>query len=312
MNILVEQLEGYDEPTIQKMTEAFKEFVEIQLSPELNLSRLDCIYIPNDFKEAILSFQITHNKDERGYTDNEMGTAFGKVIDFLDNGIEKDRIFLHKGIFLSLFGEDEKLKQLSVNNIHHELCHIHDHSNVEKMIDFNQQYSALPKSLNSVLYQHSMNIWEEYIVPKMSARTKSIDDAFDVEHIANLIKHTKQEMDKAVDEFIIDRDTLKIFHRVQLLGGHLLKELSTLLGNLNGIFPEKNALEDALDEVFQETYIGDTWINLKVALRGLELLYPNWDNLNVLNPLNEVVLLAWNTLRVYPEDSCDELYIRVS
>jgi len=114
LKIIIEQLEGFDELTLQKMTEAFEEFVEKQLSPGLNLSRLDCIYIPNDFKEAIFSFQIAHNKDERGYTDNEMGTAFGKVIDFLDNGIEKDRIFLHKNLFLHVFGEDEKLKQLSL------------------------------------------------------------------------------------------------------------------------------------------------------------------------------------------------------
>jgi len=311
LNIVIEQLEGYDEPTIKKMTEAFKEFVEIQLSPGLNLSRLDCIYIPNDFKEAILSFQITHNKDERGYTDNEMGTAFGKVIDFLDNGIEKDRIFLHKGIFLSLFGKDEKLKQLSVNNIHHELCHIHDHSNIEKMTEFNNQYSILPESLNKVLYQHSMNIWEEYIVPKMSAGTKNVESAFDVENIANLIKYTKQEMDTAVDEYYSDKDTLKIFHKVQLLAGHLLKELSTLLGNLNGIFPENNAIEDAIDEVFQDTYIRDIWIKLKAALRDLEFRYPKWGDLNVLNPLNEAVLLAWNTLRVYPVDTIQGLYLEV-
>jgi len=179
------------------------------------------------------------------------------------------------------------------------------------MTHFNQQYSILPASLEKVLYQHSMNIWEEYIVPKMSASTKSIESAFDVEHLANLIKYTKQEMDKAVDEYFSDKDILKIFRRVQLLAGHLLKELSTLLGNLNGIFPEKNAIEDVLDEGFRETYIGDIWIKLKIALRDLELLYPKWDGVNVLNPLNEVVLLAWNTLRVYPVDKFEGLYIEV-
>jgi len=30
-----------------------------------------------------------------------------------------------------------------------------------------------------------------------------------------------------------------------------------------------------------------------------------------LNPLNEVVLLAWNTLRVYPVDKFEGLYIEV-
>lgn len=312
MKIIIEPLEGLSESYIEKMKEVWKVFINNDLALGLNLSRLDCIYIPDDFEKAIIEFQIRHDKDKRGYTNNEMDTSFGKVITFKEGGKEKDRIFLHKAIFISLFKEDEELIQLSINTLHHELCHVHDHSNLDAMHLFKEQYQNQIESLDEILYAHSMNIWEEYIVPRMSARTIDSETAIDIDHIVKLVTYTVEKMSVAKEEYFQSKDVWKVFYEVQLLSGHLLKKLSTLYGNYKGIFEDdEKGLGSVIDERFENNNLKDIWISLKNNLDNLYSEYPNWQDLSVLKNLNNTVLSTWNMLGIYPEDVENGLYINV-
>ncbi|PGE94286.1 hypothetical protein COM61_32545, partial [Bacillus toyonensis] len=132
----------------------------------LDLSRLDFIYFPNDFDKAILEFQIEQGISERGVTNNAMGTTFGKTIELEVNGELKDRIFLRKEILLQLLLGEGYAQKLSLNTLHHELCHVHDNNDLAKMFDFQAELDMESDTIYSVLNAHAMNIFSEYIVPK--------------------------------------------------------------------------------------------------------------------------------------------------
>ncbi|WP_042353063.1 hypothetical protein [Bacillus massiliigorillae] len=308
--IVIEKLDDYNEELLEQMRLEIERYINDNFAKSLNLTRLDCLYFPNDFDKAILDFQIAHGLEERGYTNNEMGTAFGKTMQLMVDGDEKDRIFIRKEILIALFLGDDEGKQLSLNLIHHELCHVHENHDLASMTGFQKEMEEDNEGLNHVLNLHAMNIFSEYVVPKMAVTTKAIQKIVNVDFLIEIIEYTKNNMDNQIQKFEDGEiEILAVFGSVQLTGGHLMKVLATLIGELEGLNKNFSEVEEQIDLFMDQYYIGEIWSELKNALRTLDSTYPNWDSLNVLEPLKEVILKMWNCLRVYP--TRDEINILI-
>ncbi|MCM3388161.1 hypothetical protein [Ureibacillus chungkukjangi] len=301
--IVIDKLDGIDESIIEQMKEGLEKLIIESFAKVLNLSRLDYLYFPNDFDKAVIDFQVEQNMAERGSTNNEMGTAFGKTMEVDVNGQLKDRVFLRKEILLHLFFGEDNTKSISLNTIHHELCHVQEHYDLANMVEFQEELDVESPTLDSVLNAHAMNIFSEYIVPKMAVSTKGIDNIIKPEFIEDILNYTQEEIDRVIEsheneELII----YKLFGEVQLKTSHLLKVLSTTLGELDGIEIETALIiEKQLDSLISNYNLNHCWLSLKSALRGLNETYPNWKKVEEIEPLKDCILETWNVYGIYPE-----------
>ena len=304
MMIVIDKLDGIEENIIVQMKEELEKLITESFSRVLNLSRLDFLYFPNDFDKAVLEFQIEQGMSERGSTNNAMGTAFGKTMEVEINGELKDRIFLRKEILLHLFFGDENTQTLSLNTIHHELCHVHEHNDLENMVKFQAELDLESNTLDSVLNAHAMNLFSEYVVPKMAVTTKDKNNIVNTDFLTGIISYTQEEVKKDIEKYQNgELETLNFFGELQLKTSHLLKVFSTTIGELDGIAKETALIsEQQLDSFISNYQISDCWFSLKSALRKLNKTYPNWKQVADIEPLKDCILQTWNTYGVYPDE----------
>lgn len=302
--IVIDKLDGIEGNIIEQMKEALEKLIIESFSGVLNLSRLEFLYFPNDFDKAVLEFQIEQGISEIGSTNNAMGTAFGKTMEVEVNGELKDRIFLRKEILLHLFFGDENTQTLSLNTIHHELCHVHENNDLANMEEFQAELDIESNTFDSVLNAHAMNLFSEYIVPKMAVTTKDPHNIIDKDFLTDIITYTQEEVKKDIEKYLNGEiDTLNFFGELQLKTSHLLKVFSTTIGELDGITKETALInERQLDSFISNYQISDCWFSLKSALRKLNKTYPNWKQVADIEPLKDCILQIWNTYGVYPDE----------
>ncbi|MEI5887883.1 hypothetical protein ACS2QU_27520 [Bacillus cereus group sp. Bce005] len=300
--IVIDKLDGIEEYVIKQMKEVVEMIVE-RFSKVLNLSRLDFLYFPNDFDKAVMKFQIEQSISERGFTKNAMGTAFGKTMEVEVNGELKDRIFLRKELLLHLVFGDKNTQTLSLNIIHHELCHVHDNNDLANMEDFQAELDIESNTIDSVLNVHAMNLFSEYIVPKMAATTKDPNNIINIDFLTEIISYTQEEVKKDIEKYQNGEiDTLNFFWELQLKTSHLLKVFSTTIGEVDGSIKETVLIyEQQLDSFISNYQISDCWFLLKSSLRKLDKTYPNWKQVADIEPLKDCILKTWNTYGVYPD-----------
>lgn len=310
--LIIEKLEELDKDEIEELRLVAEQFIKENLIENLDLQRLDCIYVPNDFDQAILNFQIENGLVERGSTNNELGTAFGKTIDYKLNGTIKDRIFIRKEIFIALFIEDSKTLQLAINTIHHELCHVHDNLIFENMIEFQESINSEERGLSSTLTTHAIIIFGEYIVPKMAVRTQDMNKIVELDILKTIIEKAKQIIDEQIQKYKSgDISIDEVFQSVQITGGTLMKHFSKMLGEIDGLLEDSIELENSLNEFMNQFYIGGVWNDFVIALRSIDSTYPNWKSLNEIEPFKKAILNIWNSLGVFPSQREKGIWVSV-
>lgn len=305
--IVIEKLDDLEIETINHMKVELEKFINKEFANTLNLSRLDYLYFPNDFDEAVLKFQIEQDVSERGSTQNEMGTAFGKTMEVEIDGVLKDRIFLRKEILYALFGANDSLRQTALNTIHHELCHVHEHSDLEAMAEFYLDLNKTLNTLDGILNTHAMNVFSEYIVPKMAVSSKNLNEIIDVEFLEQIITYTSDNLIKSVEEFKAGKiDSLNLFGQLQLKTSHFLKVLSTIIGELDGKYElreisseDKEQLETLLCKYFSKHQLETQWLSLINALRLLGVSYPNWKSVKDIEVLKDCIKKTWDFYGIY-------------
>ena len=301
----IDEFKELNDTDIQQIKQFLEILIREKFQPNLNLSRLDSLYFPNDFDKAVIDFQIQQGLSERGATKNEMGTAFGKTFELEVNGEIKDRVFIRKQILWNLILGDNDIQQLSLNILHHELCHVHDNDVLANMKDFHRNLDLESNTIDSVLNCHAMNLFSEYIVPKMAVSTKNQEKIVDYDFLTEIIDYTQEQLNKDIEKFKTGNlKTLNFFHELQLKTSQLLKTFTTIIGELDGISRETALYyEQQLDLFMDNYYINECWLNLKTALRKLNKTYPKWTEATDLEPLKDCILQTWNLYGVYPDES---------
>ncbi|MGX2958032.1 hypothetical protein JNUCC23_01915 [Peribacillus sp. JNUCC 23] len=312
MEIVLDSIEGISDEQLVQMKEALHDLVINKLSVDLDITRLEKIYIPNDFGESVVDFQKSNGLSV-GYTNNEMGVAGGKTLSYGEIGEQKNVIFLQQGVFLSLFDPDSS--QIYANLIHHELCHVHDNLNKEKMGKFIREYDNPSENyLTNVTKHHSMIIWDEYIAPRLSAKTFPVEEGLNMDYLLDLIEYTEKNIGDKVNQYRIRGNIDLLFKEVQELSNPMMKIAATVIGNFDGLgLNEENELKimAQMDECIDQTTFKPIWPKLKIALRNLYAKYPNWKGISVFDELNQLVIETWKVYGIITEDRGDRAYIDV-
>lgn len=314
MNIIIENIDGVTSEQLLSMKESLASVID-QLSTELEIGMLDRLVVPRDYGKAVTSFQRENNLIE-GYTDNEMGYAGGVTMNYINSVDQKVKviIFIHQTILLGLFNKENV--QLSLNTIQHELAHVHDYQQMLKMKKFYAEYKdSSNRILEKTLERKSMMMWQEYLAPRLAARSVPIEFALNAPYLLERIEHTKEEIEKKILKYRFDGNINHLFQEVVELVDFLLKAATTVLGNFHGFTSEKNdiieALRKVVDKEVNETYFRETWSLLENELLTLFKDYPKWNGIEVFNKLNEITLQLWNEFGIFPKNQGSDLYISV-
>ncbi|WP_394190963.1 hypothetical protein [Paenisporosarcina quisquiliarum] len=309
MEIVINKFFEINEEGIQQLKERLKTLIlQLQELSQLDLSLLESFVVPDDFEKELILFQRKHHLLE-GFTHNEHAKAYAKVLDYKVNGKKRCTIFLDKHIVGGLYGEETQ--QFSINTIHHELCHVHDDFN--KMNIFSAESQLLGDTeLSTRLYDHAWGAWSEYFALRTSAPTLPEDSDLLIPFLVDVVEDTKEKIRKEIMQYRFHGDMGKFFPQFEESVYFLIKMAATVIGNIHGSkwLPE-DMVVSLKDELFKESYFGDSWKNLWDALAEIYNTYPKWTRMSDFEPVSVVVEKTWNAFGIYPVMTDQGFYIHI-
>ncbi|WP_241657794.1 hypothetical protein [Anaerobacillus alkaliphilus] len=97
------------------------------------------------------------------------------------------------------------------------------------MEEFKAELYIESNTIDSVLNAHAMNLFSEYIVPKMAVTTKDPYNIIDKDFLTDIISYIQEEVKKDIQKYLNGEiDKLIFFGELQLKTSHLLKILLNL------------------------------------------------------------------------------------
>lgn len=158
-----------------------------------------------------------------------------------------------------------------------------------------------------------MIIWSEYIANRLSFNTMTEDVLISTtKNLFSQIKSSEFNVKEAKEQFKKDKDAKKLIRSMQERTHLLLYFTGQLYGFLH-CFNDKNkdTLLNAINENISKTHYESSWNKIGDALDTLYKKYPNWNDIEELQQLNNAVLNCWNNLFVFPIDCGNEIYVDV-
>ncbi|MFS0776104.1 hypothetical protein ABC255_08870 [Neobacillus sp. 3P2-tot-E-2] len=292
-------------------------FLEAQL-PALNLelSSLNEIIITENFFDDILTFQIKHNKRERGATKNSNGEAIAKVIDYIDKkGEFRQVVFLSDWIANGLFLEEPEQVNYCFHFIHHELVHVHDEFQKKRIYSERLRKGTNEHVLDHMLRVHADVTWSEYIAERLSFTSITTDHISTlIDYVEQLMNTVQKNINEEISQYRFHGNIDSLYKILQEETSLLLKVSANLIGVIQGITSVTKGspnIKNKIDEIFTDSYFFQTWNLLNEALYNLMKSYPNWNDIYGLDPLGKVILECWNSLGIFPTKSGHQMYIDV-
>ncbi|BCJ85019.1 hypothetical protein skT53_00040 [Effusibacillus dendaii] len=91
----------------------------------------------------------------------------------------------------------------------------------------------------------------------------------------------------------------------------MLRIAATVHGYIDGIrLRNHDGIFEIEEKVFGESYFKDVWKDLRYALQGLHMIYPNWSSIDDLRLLASAIIKTWSVLGIFPRELEDgSLYI---
>jgi hypothetical protein len=275
----------------------------------LELGTLEYIIIPKDFASELVAFQRKRGLRE-GFTDDDTGSAVAKTLDYGTGGVLKQTIFINSSLFCL-----DSLEVVSI--INHELCHVHDNFMLSKILglDFVISQSG---NLQEVLRMFAKATWSEYAANRLSLRyinNNNTQIKFSTKGFSRDIKIMFERIDKSKKEcrehirlYKKTKKGVRLYEGFQESTSSLLLAIGRTYGSIHGLnFDE---IENSINEEIR-TYLREICKDLSDELKNLFSKYPNWDGIEALDELANIVLRTWNKMGFYPEDTIKGIHIRV-
>lgn len=280
------------------------------------------IVIPDNFGEDLYRFQSDKGLTQ-GYTDGAMGTAFAKVLDYMEDGVSNTVIFINKGLIFCLYSDeyiekmDEEQKEvvshfrdIAINLIHHELIHLHDEQIAGDK--YNKIKSDREKGVMGEMKDVAIMVWKEYYACRLSATTYNCGKIEgDSENLIKQIKYVYETTEENIFEYRLSGDLDALISKVGPIIPTLLNYAAYELGRLSYYKGEviKEYLK-YLNERLIDTFFYETWREMDEHLEQLFSIYPNLESSSFDN-LSNTVLKCWNLLGIFPRDSEKGMYISI-
>lgn len=309
MNIIITNKQfNEDEKAVKAIKDAFSQIID--LFPDLNLSSLESIIIPDDFGKELIQFQ-KEKQLRSGFTNNDGYLAVGKLMSYIKDGEFNTSMFLDPRIVFLLF--DEQSNQNSIHIIHHELCHVHDDDEkycVFGVTDPEEFFSQTEDKVRQVLYAHADLVWSEYIATRLSAHSKPEDHDMYAETILDLLPKTISECKDEIASYRLHGDISKLFGDIQLATSLFLKTTAYFIGYCHGFNQEISVELNKFIRV-NYSYLADVWEPLHTHLQEMYSSYGRWNDIYVLEDLAEIVNRLWVNCGINIENQNGRLFVSV-
>jgi len=295
-----------------------------RLNETLDLSLLNSIIVPEDYKTELFEFQRLNGHSEF-MTENEYGQGFAQVVSSkTDHQNEVYNVIIDKKIILALLSDealqllkasindDEQYesflvtRQLAINTLCHEFGHIHEYS-LNKNIEW-MQGSEIKTDLHSQCAELAKKCWSEYF----ACRTVSFTYPFKVEDCIEMIntcndaeKMLQKKRSKYNRRMISLNDFVSEFHNYT---SFILKKIASFHGNLFSLEKSKEDVIQIVENKLGESYVKAIWTKFGKALNKLYDEYPNWKDDAVFNDICELIIEYYNQYEIYLHDTPQGIY----
>ncbi|NLL69737.1 MAG: hypothetical protein GX238_01250 [Epulopiscium sp.] len=310
-----------EEEQIEAFTQAIYSIYNT-LKESLDLSLLNSIIIPEDYKEGLFDFQRLNGHTEF-ITENEYGRGMAQVVSS-ENGETVYNIIIDKNIIFTLVGDDHlqaikdnlnseeeyalflSSRQLAIYTLYHEFGHVHEYGlnrgikwiqNKEVKTDLRSQYILL-----------AMQCWSEYFACRTSSSAFPFDesDALEIITTCNNAEKGLQKQRSMYNRGIINLDNFVLeFHNYT---GFILKKIASAHGNLYCLGDYREKMINVIEENLEESYVKTIWKNYGKTLDELYILYPNWEDDNVFNGLCELIVEYYKQYEIYISETPQGIY----
>lgn len=299
-----------------------------ELGKEMNISKLESIIIPDQYKDELFEFQKSIGV-KQWCTDDDTGTGFGQVVTKVLNEEKGHTIFLDKKLIAALFDENtlllmkenmdeqsfEKLNDcriLAINILHHELSHVHEMSMTED-IEWTHNLNIDNDLLKYHLREMAMSIWREYYACRVSAATHQIgrSDFHYIIELSNKIEHDILLQRKNYNLRIIGLNEFVNIFNNRIIS--LLKFSTYAHGNYFYLKSkdERDIIINALLGELEGNLFKGYWVRLGMVLDELFLKYPNWSTIDIIDDLCKVILEYMEEFNVHIENKHEGLYYKI-
>lgn len=304
---IVINIDRISDETKQKMIPLFEQLI-MHLSKHLNITSLESIVITDNFTRDIIKFQETYGLKERGHTDSEDGVAVAKVLSHRKDGEYKQTIFISETIYNELINTDSS--EDWIQYIQHELAHIHDNFIKESIYSFEKRQGVGFHILDHILNNHADSIWSEYIANRLSSPTMKEEHIIrSLDHMLQLIDSVQNQIKELKEQYKLEEDIRHLFIRTQQITDLLFRVTANVYGFLHSLEDQRWA--DGLYHNLDESYYKEVFKTFDEPLRLLYSKYPNWNDIDELEIVHEVILKCWNNLGIYPKKTGEEIYIEI-
>ena len=291
----------------------------------LDLSLLNMIVVPEDYKSEIFQFQRNNGHPEY-ITENKYGQGFAQVVSSrYSNGVINYNVFLDKKIVFALLDdnilltckdnlndEDYRImydtRQLTINTLCHEFAHVHEYA-------LNRNMEWLHDDLGAALYSQYIALakkcWSEYFACRTASSSFFLQSDYCTEIISTcndvekMLQKKRSEYNRRIitlDEFVGE------FHYYTTF---LLKKIASAHGNLYCLPESREEIIRVMEGAFSESYVKAIWTEYGQALNKLYEEYPFWKNISVFDDLISLNIKYFNQFDIYISETTEGVYYEI-
>jgi|GEM_PF-5693503 len=281
-----------------------------QLSADLDIPPTCKIVVPDDFEKELKEFQLKYNLVV-GFTKNDMGTAYAKVLDYTEDGILYSVVFVNKAIIFALQSdniienlEEQKdqftyLRKIAINVIHHELIHVYDnYMNGTLYEEMENNNGILSKQMRNI----AIVVWKEYYACRRTASTYYMDLENDIKDWKQQVLDVEEKIKDVINQYRTHGDINVVDRELQSRVTILLNYAAYFQGHLfrYSDFNTLCQIVQIINEQISSSFMYDIWSKMFYKLNELFITYLNWDS-NAFDNLSQTILKCWNNVGVFPE-----------
>jgi hypothetical protein len=254
-----------------------------RVGPPLDLNRLVRWEVAEDIHEAAERLS-TELGQEIHLTKTENSVSAGRVI-HTDAGCI---VLVPAASLRQLIDGPDGAAQLTINLLHHELCHVHDEAVRNAMPGWPgpaEEVAPLTNFMVAVMIW----LWDEYSANRRSAKTalRGLEQA-QFELVAKEFPRAQAEIDEAIRSFLIHQDMSRLTPQLTSSFGHLFKLLGYALGSSAGRGETLEQLDPASYGFLRETWLASLLSEESVSqLNTLYETFGTWSGLEVFDEFAE-------------------------
>ncbi|MFE3978727.1 MULTISPECIES: hypothetical protein [unclassified Priestia] len=181
-------------------------------------------------------------------------------------------VIISKPCWEGIASGEKGYQDFCIHAINHEFVHVHDHTikyyDIYPESDDNRMVSV--DDLNFIFRLKADEMWGEYLAERLS--TPTVTDKF-IWHTANNLELRLERME-SLDKILVS--------------------FSMLLGIEQGLGDKcEFEIEGYVKDIVEDERLLQAWNYMKVELPRLFAKYPDWDNIDELDTLSDMLLNTW-------------------